>query len=68
MLKILKIVIIFLFSGDAFFSFDMGNYMELANKIKNIPPEKEVLKNRQGYLKKNNISEVIKLYLKRLNK
>lgn len=55
------------FSGEAFFQFDMGNYMELADKIKNLPQEKEILENRNNYLKKNNISKTIRIYLQKIS-
>lgn len=54
------------FSGDAFFQFDMGNYMELADKIKNLPEEKEISENRKMYLKTHNISKTADLYLKKV--
>lgn len=54
------------FTGNSFYSFDIGNYMELADKIKNLPQKDEILENRKEYLKKYNISNTVKLYLKNM--
>lgn len=51
------------FTGEAFFSFDMGNYMELAEKIKSLPSKQIVLQNRKDYFEKYNIQKNAEMYL-----
>lgn len=43
--------------GSPVFQYDMGNYMELAEKIKNLPHKDRILKNRAEFLKKYSITE-----------
>lgn len=50
------------FSGNAFFTFDMGNYMELAEKIMTLPDHKIIYDSLRLYLEKYNISENLKNY------
>ena len=52
------------FTGDAFFTFDMGNYMELYEKIINLPDSDIIYKNREKYIEKYNISNTIQNYIK----
>lgn len=42
---------------NGFFQYDMGNYLELAEKIKSLPHERRVLKNRQLFLEHYSITE-----------
>jgi glycosyltransferase involved in cell wall biosynthesis len=56
------------FTGEAFFSFDIGNWMELAEKIKNLPQEDEINENRSKYIENYNISKTVQLYLKKMGK
>lgn len=46
-----------------YFQYDMGNYLELAEKIKTLPKEKKVLESRKHFLTHYSISENIKSYL-----
>ena len=56
-----------IFTGEAFWQYDMGNYMELAEKILRLPNKDRILKNKESYLNKYNITENAKLYLSILN-
>ena len=56
-----------IFTGEAFWQYDMGNYMELAEKILRLPNKDRILKNKENYLNKYNITEDVKLYLSVLN-
>lgn len=51
------------FTGEAFWQYDMGNYMELAEKILRLPDIEKIKKQRENYLDKYNITENVKLYL-----
>ncbi len=51
------------FTGESFFSFDMGNWMELAEKIKSLPDKQTILKNRELYFEKYNMENMVKMYL-----
>ena len=51
------------FTGEAAFNFDMGNYLELAEKILSLPNRNRILKNREKYFKQFNIKENVKMYL-----
>ena len=42
---------------NGFFQYDMGNWLELAEKIKSLPHEQRVLKNRQLYLEHYSVTE-----------
>ncbi|MBR4106347.1 MAG: glycosyltransferase [Alphaproteobacteria bacterium] len=52
-----------LFTGEAAFNFDMGNYLELAEKIKNLPDKHRILEQRKKYFKHYNVTENVKIYL-----
>ena len=43
--------------GSCTFQYDMGNYMELAEKIKSLPNEKRILENRLKFLENYSITE-----------
>ena len=43
--------------GSCTFQYDMGNYMELAEKIKSLPNEKRILENRLKFLECYSITE-----------
>lgn len=43
--------------GGGYFQYDMGNWLELAEKIKSLPHEQRVLKNRELFLKHYSITE-----------
>lgn len=49
--------------GMPCFQYDMGNYMELAEKLKTLPHEERVLKNREKFLQGYSISVNAKSYL-----
>lgn len=51
------------FTGEAFYSFDMGNYMELAEKIQSMPDKKNINQQRVAYLEQYSISKNIQHYL-----
>ena len=51
------------YSGEAFFSFDMGNYMELANKIITLPNKKDIEKNRKKFFENYNVKTNCSMYL-----
>lgn len=42
---------------NGFFQYDMGNWLELAEKIKSLPHEQRVLKNRQLFLEHYSVTE-----------
>ncbi len=51
------------FAGEAFFSFDMGNYMELALKLKTLPNKETIYQNRANFLNKYSPQYIANLYL-----
>jgi glycosyltransferase involved in cell wall biosynthesis len=51
------------YAKGAFFSFDMQNYKELADKIRSMPDREAVHKCRAAFLKKYNIKSNIDVYL-----
>lgn len=51
------------YSGEAFFSFDMGNYMELAHKIITLPNKQYVEKNRKKFFENYNVKTNCGMYL-----
>ena len=51
------------FTGEAFYSFDMGNYLELAEKIQTMPNKTNIIKQRKIYLDNYNISKNVEQYL-----
>lgn len=52
-----------LFTDEAAFNFDMGNYLELAEKIQTMPDRQKILKQREAYFLSYNVSECVKMYL-----
>lgn len=51
------------FCGEAVFNYDMGNYLELAEKIQTMPDRQRILKQRESYFSRYNVSECVKMYL-----
>ena len=52
------------FAGRAFFTYDMENYLELAEKIRSLPHKEEIYANRQAYFKKHNVALNVENFLK----
>lgn len=56
------------YTKESFFSFDMGNYKELTEKIVSLPDKEEIYTNRGNFLKTYNIKTNIDKYLSIFNK
>lgn len=52
-----------LFCKECVFNYDMGNYLELAEKIKSLPDKDRIMRERKQYFKTYNITENVKMYL-----
>lgn len=52
------------FAGRAFFTYDMGNYLELAAKIQALPHKEEVYANRLAYFEKYNVALNVENFMK----